>query len=185
MEQLADLVHLKEVHGLEMDLSTYNQISKTRIAIMLLERETATETLQFAIDNHFMPYLIHHDLGSDDVLSDYATELLDVSSMIDSASGGPSKEERISILLQNIKSPDIKSEIVLQLLRQTSLPWSERVNNLIDGVEALNGSRRYTELLELKKLMELKRTLFKYDVVNFNISDLSMANGTLNHYSNA
>lgn len=175
LSELEDLVYLLENHGYSIGLNEYSRLTKNIIAMDLMARVAAVELLQQAIDSHAIPYITKHGLTKDEILAEYAAELMEKCKLSDM--GFSSTEPRVIILLANIDSVDIKTDVTIQLLRQTAVPWSVAIDELLCATETLKPARSFNELAELKKLMELKRTLYRYNVTNLNFSDLSMANG--------
>jgi hypothetical protein len=175
LDQFEDLVYLLEFHDFRISLNDYDRLSKSSIAIELMNRVAAVELLQQAIDVHVLPYIQKHGLSKDDVMADYAAELMEKCKISEMASS--STEPRVILILSNIASVDVRLNVLVHLLRQTAVPWSVAIDELLSSVDSFKSAQSFGELVELKKLMELKRTLYRYNVTSLNISDLSMANG--------
>lgn len=61
----------------------------------------------------------------------------------------------------------------LELLKHLQVPWSEGVEELVEGCVKLD-SPLVSVLKRQYRLLQLKKLLYSYDVRDFNFSDLGM-----------
>lgn len=118
---------------------------------------------------------------------EYCTELMDISSkcgvevlwmiLLGGTRSETAWEPRILAILPKIKDQSINIDLVLEVLRRCSIPWSTDIQTLIDNT--LNcTSRRVQELQEQYDLMKLKLMLLRYGIQNADISDIVSLKGT-------
>jgi len=130
--QLEDIVHLWDSYGLKISLGEYSQGHISPIAFRLLERVTAPELLQDAIEKEFKPYAARHDLAVDSLLREYCMEIMDSASTLMLA--GSAWELRLLSVIPAIDQADMRVDVTLELMRQTPVPWSQGVQSAIDKV---------------------------------------------------
>jgi hypothetical protein len=190
---------LQDHHDYEISLSVYNEKeSQTSIAMDLLARVAAPELLGSSIEKHFIPYVKRHDLNFDSVLAEYIMDIMErrgtksceffdllMDYMVALGTNGfdASWESEALTLIPFFNDRITKSEIVLEIMRRVSIPWSDDVEDMIQGALKQSQTKQVEEIQEQYRLMQLKRMLLRYDVRSFNISDLSLAKGKSYHFS--
>jgi hypothetical protein len=104
--------------------------------------------------------------------------------LIDAAKNSGEWEDRLLAILDIISSAEVKGQLVLECMRRTSIPWSDALDSKMKTVHvlmqtlAIPSLRLHQELVDQLKLLELKKMILRYGVVNFNVSDLDMAKST-------
>jgi hypothetical protein len=171
--QLDDLVHLWDKHDLQLTLAEYAQETPSSIALELLDRVGAAELIPMAIANNFMPYVEKNDLNADELLSDYAMEVMDDAKTTDLS--GAAWETRTLTLLDAISVLDIKVDLILEMMRRSPVPWSQDVDMVIKQSLTWTSAQRVEEIREQYRLMLLKKMLLRHGIKLFNVADLSMA----------
>ncbi|TPX40326.1 hypothetical protein SeLEV6574_g06674, partial [Synchytrium endobioticum] len=182
--KLRNLKRLHELHQMTLTLAEYSAMAPTDIAIKLIERVAAPELLDDAVEKHLRPYSATCNLSCDEVLAEYCMDLMD--SVAPSHIEAP-WEERVLALVPHIHSTEIRSNVVLEVMRRCPVPWSGAVDTLIQETMSSfhrtsfpSDTPRYaSELREQCKLMSLRRILLKYGISKFNLSDLGQAKSLL------
>jgi hypothetical protein len=82
-------------------------------------------------------------------------------------------------ILCHIKDTEVHFDLVLEILRRCSVPWSEDVDGLIRHYLEMGDFKRIHELHEQFKLMKLKGMVLNYGVKDFDISDENAALGMI------
>ncbi|KAI9026821.1 rough deal protein C-terminal region-domain-containing protein [Hyaloraphidium curvatum] len=178
--QLKDMVTLWDDHDLKLSLADYSRETPQSIAIELLDRVAAPELLQSAVDEHFKPYAQANDLSCDELLTEYAAEIMENAGSASSLAGAP-WEARVLALIGCMQSVEAKTETVLEVMRRAPVPWSDELDKTITEALAWPAVRRIDELREQYRLMQLKKMLLRYEITSFNVSDLSLATGLMRH----
>lgn len=138
----------------------------------MIDRVLTSEMLPQAITKHITPFCKSHFLVLDDVLLDYCKEIMDCSS-------GPFAqfsrwESRVLVLIDLIQNKTIQSDLVLDVMRRTPIPWSVHLGLVMDSM-VLTGTRTHQEFCEQHKLMKLKAMTLRYGIKKFNVSDMKLA----------
>lgn len=178
--QLIDLVNLWDTHDLKLSLAEYASETPQSIAIELLDRVAAPEMLKDAVDEHFKPYAQANDLSCDELLTEYAAEIMESAGSGSSLAGSP-WEARVLALVGCMQSVETKIETVLEVMRRAPVPWSAELDSTISEALTWTTVRRIDELREQYRLMQLKKMLLRYDISSFNVSDLALATGLMRH----
>ncbi|KAJ1929435.1 hypothetical protein IWQ60_001182 [Tieghemiomyces parasiticus] len=178
-EQLADLCHLWDEHGLRIRLTDYAARSPATVALDLLERVSAPHLLPEAITEHLLPYAARHGLDREELLTEYCLNVLDQPA---ATLAGASWEARVLVALPYLRRPDSRLTVGLELMRRTPIPWSPEVDALIrDLLRRFRDRRHGAELREQFRLMRLRRMLLRYGVKVFNVSNLALAKGLVRY----
>ncbi|KAJ3048663.1 hypothetical protein HK097_010321 [Rhizophlyctis rosea] len=179
--ELEDLVYLWDKHDFQVSLSDYTLSTPIGIALELLDRVAAPELIRDAVDMHFRPYVERNNLTVDELLVEYCVELMDGTS--GSAGSHVSTdtlwEARVLAVLSCVSSVDCKLDVVLELMKRITVPWSEAVAEVFGEALGWKAVKRGDELREQYQLLRLKKMLLGYGIENFNISDKSLAKGLL------
>lgn len=177
--QLVDLVELWDKHDLRLSLADYANETPQSIAIELLDRVAAPEMLKMAVEEHFKPYAQKNDLSCDELLTEYAAEIMEGAGS--SGLAGSPWEARVLALVGCMSSIETKIETLLEVMRRAPIPWSPELDAAVTEALSWTSVRRIDELQEQYRLMQLKKMLLKYDIASFNVSDLSLALGLMRH----
>ncbi|KAJ3023527.1 Kinetochore-associated protein 1 [Thoreauomyces humboldtii] len=181
-KQLEDLVYLWDKHDFCATLSDYSQLTLNDIAKNLLDRVAAPELLGEAIEKHFAPYVTKNGLNLEELLAEYCVDLMDgsVSAGAQKAAVNDSSwQARVLAILQCMEDLETKVDVVMELMKRTSVPWSEDVGDVFLETLRYPSSRRKDELREQYRLLKLKRMLVMYGIPSFNISDKTLAKALL------
>lgn len=87
------------------------------------------------------------------------------------------REGRLLTLLTFMDHYESRVDVLLEMMRRSTLPWSNALDSLIQQSLGWPLHRRKEELHEQYRLMQLKKTLLKYDILSFNVSDTLQAKG--------
>lgn len=128
----------------------------------------APELFPAAFNDHMKPYALRHSLSLNALLYDYCLEM-----MMSNATS--SYEARILTLMDLLTSSDTQSQILIELMRRTAIPWSDSLDGKITSALQDTLSINYDELNEQYKLITLKRMILQYGINDFNVSDIDMA----------
>ncbi|TPX76095.1 hypothetical protein CcCBS67573_g02645 [Chytriomyces confervae] len=178
--QLEDLVYLWDVHGFKLYLAEYQSSNPASIAIDLLDRVASFELLSDAMENHFKPYVLRHQLDFDGLLWQYCVEIMDRSAGRGKVLPGSHSETRVMAIAEHISNQDVKASLLLDIMVQTPIPWSESLDCEI--VKALDRKHiKQVDMTEQYRLMRLKRTLFFHGLEKLNLSDVTKTKPLLTH----
>ncbi|KAJ3346220.1 Kinetochore-associated protein 1 [Entophlyctis luteolus] len=195
LAQLDDLTVLWDSHGIKMSLNEYCQTSPKFIALDLLDLNQSFELFADTVECHFLPYCKRHSLNSDLLLLEYGVEIMNNSAdskhlfpggtygcrlqfLISPHSEGM-WETRVLEIMNYVSDKSVRSDMLLELLYRSPIPWSQYVENEIVKTLAVKDSPKIAEITEQYRLMRLKRVLHEHRIVNFNISDFSKSKALL------
>ncbi|KAJ3130717.1 Kinetochore-associated protein 1 [Physocladia obscura] len=122
---LEDLAYLWDIQNFKVVLAEYCQSDPSSISLDLLDRVPSFELLPDAIENNFKPYAVRHKLNIDELLRSYCLEIMDKLVGNGKILAGGVWETRVLAIVQYISSKEIKSEIFLEMMYRTPIPWSE------------------------------------------------------------
>ncbi|KAI9359245.1 rough deal protein C-terminal region-domain-containing protein [Zopfochytrium polystomum] len=180
--QLSDIVYLWDVHDFKVSLLEYSQTEPSSIALDLLSRAGSSETLSFAIEKNFKPYCKHHQLDCEDLLAEFALEVMDTFCGEQNINvGGAPWESKILVVASRMERTDRWSSTVFEVMTRSPIPWTSLVEELIH--EALGASSPFwRKSIEGQfRLMQLRKILQDCGLTNFNISNSAEARGLLEH----
>ncbi|KAJ1564985.1 Kinetochore-associated protein 1 [Nowakowskiella sp. JEL0078] len=177
--QLEDIVYLWDIHDFRVSLSDYAQSSASEIALEILDRVAAPELLGDAIEEHFKPYVERNSLSFEDLLVEYSLEQMDGAVSQPHSLIEASWEARVLVVVGCVTDKESKLDVILEIMRRTTVPWSEEVGELFLNALRWPALKKTDELREQYRLLRLKRMLIKYGIKGFNISDLSLSKSLL------
>ncbi|KAH9273082.1 hypothetical protein BASA83_004659 [Batrachochytrium salamandrivorans] len=179
--QLRDLTALWNDHDFPMSLQVYEKEQPMSIAMLLLDRVAASELIPDAVNKHVKVYLARHDdLTLQAFLAEYCITVMDASIGRDQIFYA--WEARVLAIIPLIGDSNIESNIVLEIMRRTSIPWSADLDAQIQKVRLCDTSTQNNrDVAEQFRLMKLKKMMLKYDITSFNIANLSLAKRLLRH----
>ena len=182
--QLQDLSYLKQKLSFEISLSDHSEDTSLGIVARMLERVAAAEMIQAAVDKDMRPYLARHKITGDEFLLKYMRDIMGTVYGIDTTLSGSAWETKAIAIISCIHDSNVRVEATLELMRRASVPCSKEVRALIDSALSNESMPRMAELVEQRRLMELKEMMQKYAVRHFNLTDSSLARGLMKHVLN-
>ncbi|KAJ3321537.1 hypothetical protein HDV06_004073 [Boothiomyces sp. JEL0866] len=161
ISQLEDAIDLADRHNFHINIEDYKSTSIQAIAMSMLDRVQSPDDILLNIDAHIKPFLKKHCISLNIFLVEYTKDLIQSAEYT---------EPRIFPILSLIQCQTYRSEILIDLMRRSPIPWSENLDDLIK--ESLQYENKLsTDLAEQYKMMELKRMVKSYGVEKFNVSD--------------
>lgn len=137
----------------------------------MLNNVTVSELVQHHIQTVSAPFATKHHLKLDEILADYAREVM----LNTRHSNGVSYEDKILKVIQLILDNSLKADIVMELMRRSSIPWSLELQHEIDIAPSYFPSNMKEDFGLQLKLMNVKLMLQRYDINNFNVADTKLA----------
>ncbi|KAJ3128527.1 hypothetical protein HK098_004157 [Nowakowskiella sp. JEL0407] len=174
--QLDDLVYLWKDQDYPISLLEYTTSSPSEIAIDILDKVLAPEMIPNAVEKNYKNYVQRNNLPFDKLIVDYCLEMMDKQVGNSNATITEALwEVRVIKLLGCLQTNERKLDVILEIMRRTSVPWSEDVGHWISKALSWPEMKRTEELKEVYRLLRLKRMLIRYGVKGFNISDVSVS----------
>ncbi|KAJ3272099.1 Kinetochore-associated protein 1 [Terramyces sp. JEL0728] len=159
--QLQDIIELAGMHSFYTTFESFENSTVQITAMSMLDRAESPDEIVPQIQQHIKPYLTKNRVSLNLFLVEYAKDLIQESDDM---------ELRVFPILSLIECQTYRSEILIDLMRRSPIPWSHALDKLI--AEALkNENKLSTELSEQYRMMELKRMVKSYGVDKFNVSD--------------
>ncbi|KAJ3313839.1 Kinetochore-associated protein 1 [Boothiomyces sp. JEL0838] len=159
--QLEDVIDLADNHQFHISIELYSESSLQTIAMSMLDRVQSPDDILPHIQSHTKPYLKKHFISLNLFLVDYIKEMIQNAEYV---------ETRIFPILSLIEFQTYRSEILIELMRRSPIPWSDYLDTLIKESLAME-NKLSTDLAEQYKMMELKRMVKSYGVEKFNVAD--------------
>ncbi|KAG1697307.1 hypothetical protein DVH05_016590 [Phytophthora capsici] len=182
IEQLADqLRHVKRLaveHHFIISLSVFEDETPATIAMSMLDRVLDADSLKKEVEIHVRAYLGFCGVAIDLVLHDYITELAESIQCVQSA-----VEDRILVLLDEIRNPDVRADATLALLRSALPPYSSALKSYANSCSQWK-TERLEEIEEHVRLMEIQDMLTKYGIKQFDVADTKSASRLVSHILN-
>ncbi|KAJ3262603.1 Kinetochore-associated protein 1 [Boothiomyces macroporosus] len=147
------IIQLEDIIDLASSLQT--------IAMSMLDRVQSPDDILPHIQSHTKPYLKKHFISLNLFLVDYVKEMVQNAEYV---------ETRIFPILSLIECQTYRSEILIELMRRSPIPWSDNLDTLIKE-SLMMENKLSTDLAEQYKMMELKRMVKSYGVEKFNVAD--------------
>jgi hypothetical protein len=142
------------------------------IAFALIDRIHAPELIPTEISRHVKTYCKLKMLDLDQILHEYCKSTLSHSMF---AVWNNGVESKFLAIMKCINDPSMVTDILLELMRRTTIPWSKNLQQEFDRAPSFVPARQIEEFNEQLKLMKLKEMLRKYGIEKFNVSDVKMA----------
>ncbi|KAJ1679849.1 hypothetical protein EV182_001205, partial [Spiromyces aspiralis] len=150
---LADIVYLRDRHGLTISLDEYSALTLSSVTIKLLDKAASPRAVKDTYSCHFLSYCSRHGLDAELLIQEYTSDLMGrvsingcQGSQAETSEGcedecdyGASWEPRVLVLLECLLESNLCDrrplhtcfEICLELMRRTSVPWSGAVEGTI------------------------------------------------------
>lgn len=177
-KQLQDIIYLKQHHQFDISLLEYCQNTPSSISLALLDRVSAHELFEQHIMEHFLPYTKTHGLDMENLLLEYAQELLSETEASQSMNNW---EPRICTIFNQISKCDKKIDLLIDVLKHCSIPWTENIDQMIQTCREMEGGWRAHELKDQIRFIEIRKMLIDYGIEYFSISDSEESKSIIRH----
>lgn len=84
-------------------------------------------------------------------------------------------EPRVLVVFENISDIDLRVDVALETLRCCFVPWGDHIDHLIAEISTWTSVRRFDEVTEQCRLMDLKKIMLSYNIKVVNIGDMEVA----------
>ena len=136
----------------------------------MLDNIDVPELLANHVETISKPFAQKHKLIMDEVLGDYCRELMANTRVSLAAS-----QIKVLNLMDLIECQTIKADILLEVMRRSTIPWSQELKLEIDQAPKYFPSSLMEDFQLQLKLMNVKLMLQRYDINNFNVADTKLA----------
>ncbi|GFT85368.1 kinetochore-associated protein 1 [Nephila pilipes] len=168
LKDLTWLMTLKCKFCCKISLSDFKD-SKMDVIFAVLDRVNLLDVSK-VVEDFARPFALENDLELDVCLKLYIMRTLKTSCFTWWSWDEEPWEERLVTVLENIISVDCWVNTALMIVGRANVPWSERMQILVQkGIEC--DCKRKEEFLMQSKLIGLKEVLLKYDLKNFRINN--------------
>ena len=146
-----------------MKLDLFEQEDKSEVAICLLDWCYDEREIDILLKDFLLDYLSKFKCGTDQVLAKYLLHLLDQSSFSWYWNQGEAApwESSVSTLLKYINDDSLKLDLILAVLRQAPVPWSNQIKTMAAQGCALKDPRT-SLLVKEEQLVVVKEMVTKY-----------------------
>eukprot|EP00794_Sanderia_malayensis_P020311 gene20311-22310_t len=172
MSKLADLVTcLREISALhsqyacKLSLHCYKKENTKTISFRLLDRVLAPELIVNTIEKYVKPYAIKHNLPLYSLLLDYVEDLMERQPGLASSLW----LSKVIAIINCITEKEAKCKATLIVMSNANRPWSSDVQRLVDSMMKEHPDNE--DLKQQYQYAELRTTMIKYGVRNYNIND--------------
>ncbi|KAL2913082.1 hypothetical protein HK105_207427 [Polyrhizophydium stewartii] len=182
LAHLRDLVSLWDKHDMKISLQAYEAESPASIAMSLIDRVAAPELLPSTVENHVKPYIMRHEeLSLPVLLSEYCQTVMDTAVGSGKQISYESWEPRVLAVVPLVRDSNLESDIILEMMRRTSIPWSAELDVQIRKCLDDATTNSHKDIVEQFRLMQLKVMMLHYGIASFNIGNMGLAKRLLRH----
>ena len=168
--QLQDIMELRELYNYEISLASYGSTTHSGIIFEMLDNVQVPEMIAKHVQTVTGPFAKKHGLKLDEALVDYSKDVMNNPRQ----SGHPAESKILSII-QLVTSSTLKIELLLEVMRRSSIPWSADLQQEIDCAPSYLPKNMEEDFGLQIKLMNVKLMLQRYDINHFNVADTKLA----------
>ena len=168
--QLQDIMELRELYNYEISLASYGSTTHSGIIFEMLDNVQVPEMVAKHVQTVTGPFAKKHGLKLDEVLVDYSKDVMN-----NPRQSGHHPESKILSIIQLVTSSTSKIELLLEVMRRSSIPWSADLQQEIDIASSYLPNNLEDDFGLQMKLMNVKLMLQRYDINHFNIADTKLA----------